>query len=128
MLFELPDAKASAGKGEWDRFQIRNLGLAMQKRMARKFQGDARRMRAHSIDLIERRLGVQLSDGPEGERAAQENFALLLAMMPIDDWDSSDKQTAGRILRAKVGGDEALYLKLMQKHSPLRAEVIRLGS
>jgi hypothetical protein len=128
MLFELPDAKASAGKGEWDRFQIRNLGLAMQKRMARKFHGDARRMRAHSIDLIERSLAVQLSDGPEGERAVQENFALLLAMMPFDDWDSSDKQTAGRILRTKVGGDEALYLKLMQKHSPLRAAVIRLGS
>jgi hypothetical protein len=128
MLFELPDAKASTGKGEWDRFQIRNLGLAMQKRMAREFHGDAQRMRAHSMDFVERNIGVRIPDSSEGERAAQENFALLLAMMPIDGWDSSDKEACARILRAKGAGDEALYLKLMQRQSLLRAAVIRLGS
>jgi hypothetical protein len=49
-------------------------------------------------------------------------------MTRIDHWESSDKQLAARIIKAKGSGDEALYLKLMQKHSPLRAAVIRLGS
>src|SRR5712671_5304945 len=55
MLFELPDASAAVGK--WDQFQIRNLGLAIQSRMAREFKGDARAMRLHSLELVERTLG-----------------------------------------------------------------------
>jgi hypothetical protein len=127
MLFELPDANAAAGKGEWDRFQIRNLGLAMQKRMAGEFGGNAQKMRAHSEDFVSRSLGLRVRDWSEGERLALENVALLLAMMPIESWDSADRETAARIIRAKGGGDESLYLTLMQKHSRLRAAAIRLG-
>ena len=58
----------------------------------------------------------------------KKSLAFLLAMIPIDSWEPSDKQLAARIIRAKGGGDEALYLKLMQKHSALRAAVISLGS
>jgi hypothetical protein len=128
MLFELPDARTGAGKGEWDRFQIRNLGLAIQKRMAGEFGGDAKKMRGHSVDFVARALGLRIRDWSEGGRVALENFALLLAMMPIENWDSSDKEAAARIIRAKGSGDEALYLKLMQKHPRLRAAMIRLGS
>jgi hypothetical protein len=128
MLFELPEANVTAGKGEWDRFQIRNLGLAMQKRMAGEFRGDAQKMRAHSVDFVARALGLRIRDWSEDERLALKNFALLLAMMPIQNWDSADKQTVARIIRAKGSGHEALYLKLMQKHSRLRAAMIRLSS
>ena len=128
MLFELPAAKTMAAKSEWDRFQIRNLGLVIQKRMASEFHGDAQEIRRHSVDFVARSLGLRLRDGSEGERVALENFALLLAMMPIVSWGSADKQTAARIIQAKGRGDEALYLKLMQRHSRLRAAVIRLGS
>src|SRR6266550_1073638 len=51
MLFELSE---TAGKGEWDRFQVRNIGLAIQKRMAREFDSDAQRIRAHSEDFVVR--------------------------------------------------------------------------
>ena len=128
MLFELSDASAAAGKGEWDQFQIRNVGLAVQKRMAREFDGDAQKMREHSIDFVERNLGLRIRDVAGGARSAIKNLALLFAMTPIDRWTSADKQLATRIIQAKGSGDEALYLKLMQKHSPLRAAVIRLGS
>ncbi|HMG73916.1 MAG TPA: hypothetical protein VK582_10480 [Pyrinomonadaceae bacterium] len=128
MLFELSETSATPGKGEWHRFQVRNVGLAIQKRMAREFNGDAQKIRAHSIDFVTRSLGLRTSDWSDGERAALENLALLLAMTRIDRWEQSEKQLAARIIQAKGSGDEALYLKLMQKHSPLRAEVIRLGS
>jgi len=49
-------------------------------------------------------------------------------MAPIDSWESSDKRLVAGIIRAKGSGDEALYLKLMQKHEAFRAAVIRLGS
>jgi hypothetical protein len=128
MLFELPEERAAAGKGDWDRFQIRNPGLAVQKRMAGEFDGDAQSIREHSVDFVVRALGLRIRDWSEGERMALGNFALLLAMMPIESWHASDRQTAARIIQAKGRDDEALYLKLMQKHSRLRAAMIRLGS
>jgi hypothetical protein len=128
MLFELSDASAAAGKGEWDQFQIRNVGLAVQKRMARKFDGDAQKLREHSIDFVERNLALRIREVAGSARSAVENLALLFAMTPMDRWTFADKRLATRIIRAKGSGDEALYLKLMQKHSPWRAAVIRLGS
>jgi len=128
MLFELSDASVAAGKGEWDQFEIRNVGLAVQKHMARKFDRDAQKIREHSIDFVERNLGLSIREVAGGARSALENLALLFAMTPIDRWTSADKQLATRVMQAKGSGDEALYLKLMQKHSPLRAAVIRLGS
>jgi hypothetical protein len=126
MLFELSDANAAVGK--WDRFQIRNVGLAIQTRMARDFKSDAHAMRGHSVAFVERSLGLQTRNWNTGARAALENLSLLFAMTRIDQWDSAAKQLAARIIKAKGSDDEALYLKLMQKHRALRAEVIRLGS
>jgi hypothetical protein len=123
MLYEMPASR----EGDWDRFQIRNVGLAVQQRMAREFDGDAQRIRTHSINFVERALGLRTRDWPQ-TGSALENLALVLAMIPIDRWESADKQLAARIIQAKGSRDEALYLKLMQKHSPLRAEMIRLGS
>ncbi|MDQ5873470.1 MAG: hypothetical protein M3547_14835, partial [Acidobacteriota bacterium] len=41
LLFEADAARA----GDWDRFHVRNLGLAVQRRMRRSYGGDARRAR-----------------------------------------------------------------------------------
>ncbi|HEY5073314.1 MAG TPA: hypothetical protein VII34_01375, partial [Pyrinomonadaceae bacterium] len=132
MLYELPGTsareRASDWAGKWDRFQIRNVGLAVQKRMAREFGGDAQKIRAHSVDFVLRTLGLRSQNWSEAERSALENLALVLAMIPIDRWEIGEQQLAARIIRAKAGRDEALYLRLMQEHSPLRAEMIRLGS
>jgi len=128
MLFELSAPNSAQDVGEWDRFQIRNVGLAVQKRMAREFKSDPQKMRVHSIDFVERSLGPRTDDWPVGARAAFENLAILFAMTRVDRWKTGDKQLAVRIIQAKGSGDEALYLKLMQKHSALRAAVIRFGS
>jgi hypothetical protein len=128
MLFDLSAPNSAHRMGEWDRFQIRNVGLAVQKCMAREFKGDPQKMRAHSIDFVERSLGLRTNDRPVGARAAFENLAILFAMTRIDGWKTEDKQLGVRIIQAKGGGDESLYLKLMQKHSALRAAVIGLGS
>jgi hypothetical protein len=128
LLFELPRASAAAGTGEWNRFQIRKVGLAIQGRMAREFDGDAQKIRAQSVDLVETSLGLRRRDWTEGERSNLENLSLLLGMIPLGDWEAEDRQLAVRMIEAKGSGNEALYLKLMQKHSPLRAAVIGLGS
>jgi len=124
MLFEIADASV----GDWDRFQARNVGLALQRRMAREFDGDAQKIRTHSVDFVERALGLRTRDWSEGERLALENLALVLAMIPLDEWSSGDRQLAARIIEAKACGDEARYVQFMHGHSRLRDGIIRLGS
>ena len=120
MLYETPDATKKSG--EWDRFEARNVGLALQRRMSREFSGDPKNIRKRSIDLVCRALNINAltSDG---------DLPLALAMIPdLGKWTPAEKQLAARALAAKHGRDEAGYLKQMQKHALLRASVIRLGS
>lgn len=123
MLFESP----GASEGVWDRFQARNVGLAVQRRLAREFGGDAQKMRAHSVDVVERALGLRERDWSAGQRLALENLALVLAMIPMDGWSSGEKQLAARIIEAKAGGNEARYVQLMHGHSRWRDGIIGLG-
>ncbi len=125
MIFELPDA----GNSGWDRFQTRNVGLAVQRRMAREFKSDPKEIRSHSIEFVERALRIKSNQWTNGEREALHNLALVLAMIPaIEKWSAGEKELATRIIRAKGGADEAAYLKLMQRHAKLRDALIRLGS
>lgn len=128
MLFDLSETSVTAGKGDWDRFQIRHVGLAIQKRMAREFDGDAQKIRSYSVEFVERTLGLRTRDWSESERYAFESLAVPLAMTQLDQWSTSDQELAARVIRAKGSRDEALYLKLMQKLPPLRTAMIRLGS
>jgi hypothetical protein len=96
--------------------------------MAREFDGDAKKIRSHSIEIVGRSLGLQTRDWTEAERSALGSLSLLLGTIALDDWKAEHKQLAVRLIEAKASGDEALYLKLMQRHLPLRAAVMRLGS
>jgi hypothetical protein len=124
LLFEIP----GAGAGAWDRFQIRNVGLAVQKRMASDFGGDAQQIRADSANFIKRVVGLDTRRWREPELRIFESFALVLAMIPgITRWNANEKQLAARIIMAKARGDEGLYLRLMQRHARMRAALIGFG-
>ena len=125
MLFEVP----GGGQSNWDRFQVRNIGLAVQRRMARDFAGDSKMIRAASLQLVTRALELNDKSWNEQQRIAAENLSLVLAMIPdLSRWNSSEKGLAARIVLAKAGADEAHYLKLMQKHAALRDVLLRIGS
>jgi hypothetical protein len=129
MLFEIPKAAPRTNVHEWDRFEVRNIGLVVQQRMAREFGGDAQKIRADSARFIKRVLDLDLRNLNESGRQAFENLSLVLAMIPgIARWNASEKHLAARIILAKAGHDETLYLRLMQKHAPMRAALIGFGS
>ncbi len=78
---------------------------AVNRRMAEKFGGDARRMR----------------------RAAGEGLALVASLIPdLARWPAADQAALARILRAKKGRDETAYLRLMQKHERFRSALLAL--
>ncbi|HEX8145526.1 MAG TPA: hypothetical protein VF553_23355 [Pyrinomonadaceae bacterium] len=125
LLFELRPAPRS----DWDRFHIRNLGLAVQRRMASHFGGDAARIRAASVQSVARALGLRSAGWREHERRAFENLALVLALIPdMSRWTKDEKREVARIIRAKAQAQEADYLRLMQQHQRLRRAIIKLGS
>ncbi len=125
MIFELEESTV----GDWDGFQVRHLGLAVQRRMAARFGGDAKRIRAASVEKVARALGIRLREWREVELSALSDFAVVLDLIPdLNRWRDSEKQAVLRIIQAKAGADEARYLKLMQRHGRLRAAMIKLGS
>lgn len=119
MIFEMEQDKTS----DWDNFQVRKIGLAVQRRMAQRYGGQAEQSRTESERKVRRALGVP------GELAAFSDFAVVLDLIPdLASWSVEEKQQMVGIIRGKAGADETRYLKLMQKHSRFRTELIRLGS
>jgi hypothetical protein len=125
MIFQLNDAEA----GDWDSFQVRNIGLAVQKRMATRFGGDAAKMREATTKLVARSLGMSVSTWNKTQLSVFSDFSVVLSLISdLDKWGQVEKQRVVHIIKAKAGLDEGKYLKLMQRHKRLRAEIIRLGS
>ena len=135
MLFQIPPGKTvprkSSGllRSDLDSFQVRNIGLAVQRKMAAQFKGDANLISAAAVTFTKETLKFRTNDWNNAELEALENFALVLAQIPgLSEWSELEKAHAVRIIRSKAGPDEARYLKLMQKHRRLREEIITLGS
>lgn len=125
MILEVPPARES----RWDSFRIRNLGLAVQRRMAKSFDGDALKIRRASVEEVSRALSVRTKDWKGAERSAFEDLALVLALIPdLSHWTKDEKRDVVRVVRAKAGADEARYIRLLQRHARLRDEIIKLGS
>jgi hypothetical protein len=125
MIFELSQTHS----GEWDGFQVRKLGLAVQRRMARDFDGDAEKLRQQSTQEVTRALDLRLSDWRPSELRALRELTLVFALIPeLSGWSADEKRDLIRLIQAKAGADESKYLRSMQRHHRLRAEMIRLGS
>jgi len=118
MIFELDQTH----EGDWDRFQIRNIGFAVQRLMASKFDGDAARMRSYAADNARQILGMQRNSNT-GDLAV-----VLLLIEDLNTWSDSDKELLKKIIESKTNLSEVKYLQLLQKHARLRDEILRLGS
>lgn len=134
VLFETHEQKETASAttttaGEWDHFRVRNIGLAVGRRMSDEFDGDARAMRTASAAKVKRALGAGDEKFTEDEESALSNFALVLALIPsLARWRREEKRDALRIIRAKAGADELGYLRLLRRHARLRRAIIALGT
>ena len=120
------------GEGEqglWDTFSVRNIGLAVQRRMAEEFNGDPEKMRSAVSAALERILQVDTSTWSAVERSAFEDFAFALSLVPeLKRWTPNQKQALTQIILAKVLGDESDYLRRLQQHDALKAAFVNLGS
>ena len=125
LLYEPP----GSSPGEWDRFHIRNLGLAVNRRMAREFGGDAAKLRRFAEKRVAKALGLRPASLPALERRSFGESAPVLDLIPdLALWKRDERRDVAAIVRAKAGRHERAYLRRLQRHPRLREALIRLGS
>ncbi|MGH9875075.1 MAG: hypothetical protein ACRD9S_21680 [Pyrinomonadaceae bacterium] len=132
MTFELKngDGLLNGSKpGDWDRFQVRTIGLAVQQRMAATSGGDAEKFEAAAVRELTEAIGTRADDWPRAGLSSLRDFAAALSLVgDLRKWSPAEKSALEKVIRAKAGLDESSHLKLMQKHARLRSEIIRIGS
>ena len=127
---KLSTASAAEGlPGPWDTFSTRTLGLRINRRMAREFDGDSQKIRDASTSAVTRALEIDASRWTPAQQQALENWSLVLALIPgLTRWSPDDKQQLVKIIRAKSAPNEMTYLRQTQRHPRLRDELLRAGS
>lgn len=134
MFYEIgqTDPRPSASvesSGAWDTFSTRNLGLRINRRMAREFGGDPARIRRACVAGVSQALGVNINRWSCSERRSMENWSLWLGLIPkLAAWSWREKKDLIQIVRSQSGTNEMKYLRLTQQHPHLRQELLRLGS
>jgi hypothetical protein len=125
LIYEVP----GTGRGEWDRFHIRNLGLAVNRRMAAEYGGGAARLRAASERRVAAALGVSPARWPPERCRAFWELSLVLDLVPgLARWPRAERTAVADIIRAKTARTEAAYLRSLRRHTRLRRALIALGS
>jgi hypothetical protein len=129
VFYETDRTTAGGIAGAWDNFSTRNLGLQVNRRMAREFGGDSDRMRHAASGEVSRALGANPSRWTALEQRAFDNWSLVLSLIPdLRNWSAGEKTKMLRIIRAQASPDEMHYLRLTQQHPRLRTELLRQGS
>jgi hypothetical protein len=125
LLYEAPGTE----HGRWDRWHVRNLGLAVNRRMRQEAGGDAARHRERARRRVAAALGRSAERLPRREAKAFEDFALVLDLVPdLRHWTKAEKDAVLGVVKAKAGPSERSYLARLSAHARLRRELIRLGS
>ncbi|HKD18026.1 MAG TPA: hypothetical protein VKG23_09160 [Thermoanaerobaculia bacterium] len=125
LIYEAPGTE----HGRWDRWHVRNLGLAVDRRMRTESGGDAGRHRERAVRRVAVALGRSAARIPRDGAKAFEDLALVLDLIPnLARWTASEKAGVLEVVRAKSGRDERRYLRLLRSHARLRAALIAMGS
>jgi hypothetical protein len=118
----------SAAEGAWDTFSTRTLGLLVNRRMAREFEGDSKKIRQASTTAVTRALKINPAHWTPSQKHSLENWSLVLALIPnLPRWTPSEKRQLIKIIRAKSAPGELVYLRQTQHHPRLREALLRMG-
>ncbi len=125
LLYDAPGAP----QGDWDRFHVRRIGLAVNRAMSERSGGDAPRHRERAVRRVAAALGRSAARIRRRDAKAFEDFALALDLVPdLARWTRAEKDGVLDVVRAKSAPSERSYLRALARHSRLRRALIELGS
>ena len=115
--------------GPWDTFSTRTLGLRINQRMAKEFNGESQRIRQASTATITEALRINSSRWTVLQNQSLENWSVVLTQIPnLSRWTPEEKRKLIKIIQTKSAPNEMPYLHQTQNHPRFRAELLRLGS
>ncbi|HKR96331.1 MAG TPA: hypothetical protein VJW55_13245, partial [Candidatus Angelobacter sp.] len=125
VVYETPGAQ----RGAWDDFATRNIGYALQRRMARDFNSNMEAMRRVSVARLARELGIRPERISAKEKTAFADFAMVMGLVPgLTRWSADEKGRLRAIIAAKAAKTELRYQRLLLSHDRLRQAILKLGS
>ncbi len=125
IIYESP----GSDRGIWDAFHMRNIGLRVQEKMARDFNGDAVKFRDSARESVASALGIRPPNQDQPGQKLFEDFAIMLSLIPrMSQWSRTARRQLVQIIQSRTAPDETDYLRLLQQHSQLREAFIKLGS
>ncbi len=125
VFYEFGDAP----RGLWDTFAVRNIGLAVQQRMAEEFNGDPESMCRATSAALALNLRVDPRRWNPVEQSAFKDFAFVLSLVPgLKRWSVNQKLALIAAIRSKAAADESTYLRLLQGHDILKNAIVQLGA
>jgi hypothetical protein len=108
--------------------ELGNIGLHIAAYLSGRFGADREAgLRACSREAAER-LGVRsLSGFTPSERQAWKRWSPLVLLLPgVKRWSRQNKRELARVVRAKGGRSERDFVRLFDRHRPLRRAVLKL--
>lgn len=125
MVFELHQNRI----GDWDSFQVRQIGMKLQRVMAASFGGDAQTLRTEAVNFAGKILKVNSQRFTDSQQKIFSDLSAVLLLIPdLSTWNRNEKDALAEIIQAKMTADEAKYLRLKQQHARFRRAIIDLGS
>jgi len=109
------------------RISLGNIGLAISRRLARQFGADREAGIEESAREAARLLGRR-SRMVAAERMAWERWGPLVLCLPgVERWSPAVKRGLADIVVAKWSGRESDFVRLFNRHHPLRLALVRLA-
>ena len=101
VVYELTEAEG----GAWDMFSMRNIGIAVQKWMAKDSDGDADALRKAAVARLARIINLNPNKLKPQVQAAFSDFATALSLVPdLDRWLLDEKKLCATSSPPKLAG------------------------
>ncbi|MHC4846895.1 MAG: hypothetical protein ACYTEG_00395 [Planctomycetota bacterium] len=104
-----------------------DIGVRVSEHLAARFGSD----RERGIKVLAREVAERLGQKKKltgGEKLAWERWAPMVDALPgVDKWSKAEKRALAKIMRAKGGRSEAKFVELFDRHTKLRAALLRLA-
>src|SRR5262249_32149952 len=97
MLFEMPENQSR----EWDRFEVRNIGLAVQRRMASKFGSDPEKLRQYTSQFAEKTLGMSFLKNETQMKLVGDLSIALSTAADVSTWPHDGIAAVAKVFLAK---------------------------
>ena len=125
VFLQLPGGHAAPEQ----RLRATDVAALVARHVAREFSGDRPRATRDSAERVGRALGARRrAQWPAAERRAFARMSLVAALIPdLAEWSLVERHALVAVMRAKGGGSEMRYARLLDGHRRLRRSLESLA-